>query len=476
MAKEKKKTNTDILKIIPADVKPPAAPEIEAAILGAMLIDKQAVEKATILLKPDAFYLSAHLKIYEAMIALSEAREPIDTITLYNELRKRGQLEEVGGAVYLSRLSQNISSAANIEYHAKIVLEKQILRELVSSSHEIAASAYQGQEDVFDILDAAEQKIFKITESHLKKSFQKMDKAVAGALQYIEAVHSKKDNNMSVKSGFVDLDDLLGGFQNSDLVIVAARPSMGKTAFALSLARNAAIDFDKAVAIFSLEMPTVQLVIRLLCAEGKINAHQVRTGKLPPEQGAKLSRNAHKLANAKIFIDDSPSQTILEVRAKARRLKAEQDIQLILIDYLQFLNTAHSMESREREISFISRSLKSLAKELNIPVIALSQMNRSVESRTDKRPQLSDLRESGSIEQDADVVMFLNRPEYYGITQDENGNSTEGIAEVIIAKQRNGPVGTVKLSFIKDYARFENLDRFHQVDSYSPAQIPEDVI
>ena len=476
MAKTTKNGN-NTTNIIPADIKPPSAPEIEASVLGAMMIEKEAVPKAIELLSSESFYLKAHKKIFEAMISLFESGEPIDTVTLYEELKKREELEEVGGAVYLSKLSQNISSAANIEYHAKIILEKEILRGLITSSHEIAKAAYEGNEDAFDILDEAERKIFEITESHLKKSFLGMDRAVRDALEYIEAIHSKSNLKFSVPTGFYELDEMLGGFQKSDLVIIAARPSMGKTAFALTLARNAAIEHKIPVGIFSLEMSTMQLVIRMLCAEGRLNAHLVRTGKLPSSEGVKLSKNAHKLIESPIFVDDTPAQTILEIRAKARRLKVEKNIGMVIIDYLQLMQGPAKVESREREISHISRSLKSLAKELNIPVLALAQLNRAVETRTDKRPQLSDLRESGSIEQDADVVIFLNRPEYYGMMKDENGNSLEGVAEIIVGKQRNGPIGEVKLAFIKEYARFENLANARQVEEYtSEVASSEDII
>jgi replicative DNA helicase len=472
------KTYKDTTQVIPADVKPPSAPEIEAAVLGAMLIEKEAVPKAIELLTKDSFYLRQHQMIFDTMVSLFESNEPIDTVTLYEELKKRNQVEEVGGAVYLSKLSQNISSAANVEFHSKIIIEKQILRGLISSSHQIAQAAYEGNLDAFDILDDAERKIFEITEAHLQRSFQGMDRAVRDALEYIEAIHSQKERKFSVPTGFYELDEMLGGFQKSDLIIVAARPSMGKTAFALTLARNAAIDHGIPIGIFSLEMSTMQLIIRMLCAEGRLNAHLVRTGKLPSEEGVKLSKNAHKLINAPLYVDDSPSQTVLEIRAKARRLKAEKNIGMIIIDYLQLMQGPAKAESREREISHISRSLKALAKELNIPVIALAQLNRAVETRTDKKPQLSDLRESGSIEQDADVVIFLNRPEYYGIDKDENGESNEGVAEIIIGKQRNGPTGQVRLAFIKDYARFENLAHARQIADYSqtPAtSIGEDI-
>ncbi len=469
--------NEDISKLIPADVKPPAATDIEASVLGAMMIEREAVPKAIELLSSESFYLKQHKLIFDAMISLFEAGEPIDTVTLYEELKKREQSEAAGGAVYLSKLSQNISSAANIEYHAKIILEKEILRGLITSSHQIAKAAYEGTEDAFDILDQAERKIFEITEAHLKKSFTGMDRAVRDALEYIEAIHSNTKQKFSVPTGFYELDEMLGGFQKSDLIIIAARPSMGKTALALSISRNAALDHKVPVGIFSLEMATMQLVIRMLCAEGRLNAHLVRTGKLPSEEGIKLSKNAHKLIESPLYIDDTPAQTVLEIRAKARRLKAEKNIGMIVIDYLQLMQGPTNSESREREISHISRSLKSLAKELNIPVVALAQLNRAVETRNDKRPQLSDLRESGSIEQDADVVVFLNRPEYYGIKNFmDDGTSTEGVAEVIVGKQRNGPTGDVRLAFIKEYARFENLAHARQIEEYSIIPTNEDII
>jgi replicative DNA helicase len=465
MAKRNKE-NFDIEKLKSSSKQPPAVPEVEMAVLGAMLMDEEAIPKAVEILKPDAFFDKRNKVVFEAMSSLYEANEPIDTVSVYEELKKAGKTEDAGGAAYLSRLTQDISSAANIDYHARVVLEKWILRQLISASMEIAGSAYAGNEDVFDLLDAAEAKIFQISEEGIKESFKSMDKAVKEALELIEAIHSKNISTFSVPSGFFELDDLLGGFQKSDLIIIAARPSMGKTAFAMSAARNAAIDHGVPIAVFSLEMATIQLATRLISAEARINAHNVRTGKFKAEEGAKISRTVHKLSKAPIYIDDTPGISILELRAKARRLKNEKDIGLIIIDYLQLIMPSFNMESREREISSISRSLKALAKELNIPVIALSQLNRQVEARSDKKPMLSDLRESGSIEQDADVVLFLYRPEVYGVTQyssgDMNGESTEGVAEVIVGKQRNGPIGEAKLRFIKDYARFENLDRFRQ--------------
>jgi replicative DNA helicase len=303
-----------------------------------------------------------------------------------------------------------------------------------------------------------------------------MDRAVRDALEYIEAIHSQTTQKFSVPTGFYELDEILGGFQKSDLIIIAARPSMGKTALALTLARNAAVDHDVPVGIFSLEMSTMQLIIRLLCAEGKLDAHLVRTGKLPNEEGVKLSKNAHRLIEAPLYVDDSPAQTVLEIRAKARRLKVEKNVGMIIIDYLQLMQGPANSESREREISHISRSLKSLAKELNIPVIALAQLNRAVETRTDKRPQLSDLRESGSIEQDADVVMFLNRPEIYKIESFPDGSPTENVAELIIGKQRNGPTGEIRLAFMKKYARFENLAKARQIEEFAALPEDEDII
>lgn len=465
MAKTDKKNNKE--QGIQVTNVPPSAPEVEAAVLGAMLLDKEAIAKVLNIVSKDTFYLPAHQMIFEAIISLFEANEPVDTVTVYEELKKRNQIETIGGAAYLSELAQNVSSPAMIEFHSKIIVEKQILRALIHNATLIQQDAYEGTKDAFDILDDAERRIFEISEIQVKRNYQGMDIAVKNALEYIEAIHSQSYSSFAVPSGFYELDNYLGGFQRSDLIIIAARPSMGKTAFALSVARNAAIDYNIPVGIFSLEMSTMQLIIRLLCAEGRLNAHLVRTGKLPHEDGAKLSKNAHKLIKAPIYVDDSPSQTVLEIRAKARRLKAEKKVGMIVIDYLQLMQGPPKAENREKEISHISRSLKSLAKELNIPVLALAQLNRAVESRADKRPMLSDLRESGSIEQDADVVLFLNRPEAYGMDKDEDGNSTQGIAEVIIGKQRNGPTGKVRLAFIKEYARFENLASARQIAEYS---------
>ncbi len=438
----------------------PEAPEIEASVLGAMMIDSEAVPKAIELLTAGSFSDNKHQIIFRSMVRLFNEGEPVDTVTMYDEIKKREQLEDIGGALYLSQLSQNISSAANIEYHAKILLEKEILRQLIDNSIEIAESAYEGKQDAFDILDTAEQKIFDITETHLKKSFTGMDKAVKDALDYIETIHSKKDKKFAVPTGFYELDNILGGLQKTDFIILAARPSIGKTAFALTLARNAAIDFNIPVGVFSLEMSTLQLTMRMICAEARVSAQLVRTGKLPKEDGSRLMHGAAKISQAEIFVDDTPAQTVLEIRAKARRLKTEHNIGMIIIDYIQLMRSAHRGENREREVSHISSSLKALAKELNIPIIALAQLNRAVEMRNDKKPQLSDLRESGSLEQDSDVVLFLHRPEFYGITYDAEGNNLEGVAEVIIGKHRNGGTGEVQLAYMKEYTRFENLAHY----------------
>jgi len=458
--------NIDLDNLKKYSNQPPAALEVEKMVLGAMLIEGEAVPKAMEILKPEYFFDKRHAHIFNSIAALYEASEPVDTVTLYEELKKDGKLEEVGGGAYLSKLSEDISSAANIDYHARVILEKWILRKLISTSFEIATDAYQGRDDVFDLLDQAEAKIFGISEESTKESFKSMDKAVREALELIEAIHNKNISTFSVPTSFYELDDMLGGFQKSDLIIIAARPSMGKTAFALSVARNAAIEHKVPIAVFSLEMSTIQLATRLISAEARINAHSVRTGKFKAEEGAKISRTVHKLSKAPIYIDDTPGLNVLELRAKARRLKTEKHIGMIIIDYLQLMSGSFRAESREREISVISRSLKGLAKELDIPVVALSQLNRAVEQTSDKRPMLSHLRESGSIEQDADVVLFLYRPEVYDIEQYPDGDSTEGIAEIIIGKQRNGPIGEVKLQFIKDYARFENRELFR-------TQIPE---
>jgi len=469
---ELKSDNFNIEKVKSSSKQPPAVVEVEKEIIGAMLLDNEAIPKVFEILKVDSFFDPKHKVIFQSIQSLYEANEPLDTVTLYEELKKQGKVEEAGGVTYVSKLAQDVSSAANVDYHARIVLEKWILRKLISTSLDVASSAFDAQEDVFDLLDEAEQKMFAISQEGTKESFTSMKAAVKDAWEMIEAIKGNKLGAVSVQTGYFQLDDILGGYQKSDLIIIAARPSMGKTAFALSFMRNAAIDYNVPVAFFSLEMATVQLATRLISAEAKMDAHSLRTGNFRDSDGQKISRTVHKLSSAPIYIDDTPGLSILEMRAKARRLHKEKGIGLIVVDYLQLMTAGSKVESREREISLISRSLKGLAKDLNVPVIALSQLNRAVESTTDKRPMLSHLRESGAIEQDADVVIFLYRPEYYGITQFANGDSTEGVAEIIISKQRNGPVGEVKLRFIKEYARFENLDLYHDNASMSNDDSP----
>ena len=442
---------------------PPQAVDVEKSVLGAMLMEKEAVPRVLEILDADSFYNPTHKKLFLAMMALFEKGDPVDAVTVIEELRRRGELNPTDDPVYLTELTMNVTSTANVEYHARIVLEKALMRNLISASAEVATRAFSDTEDALDLLDEAEAKIFQISERRLKKTFTPIKHAVHETFEMLQEIHGKHSGITGAPTGFAKLDELTGGFQKSDLIIVAGRPSQGKTALALSIARNAAVHEEKptAIAIFSLEMSEQQLVIRMLSSEAKVNAHDLRTGRLKEDQWARLSRTAGRLSEAKIFIDDSAALSILELRAKARRLKAEHNIGMVIVDYLQLVAGPKNAESREREISTISRSLKALAKELAIPVIALSQLNRAVESRTDRRPMLADLRESGAIEQDADVVLFVHRPESYGIPEikdDELGSiPSEGIAEIIIGKQRNGPTGIVRLSFRKEYAGFEKL-------------------
>ncbi len=438
---------------------PPQAVEVEEQIIGAMLLEKEAIPKVIEVLDDSTFHSEKNKRIYQAIVALFERSEPADSITVAEELRRRGQLEAIGGEAFLMELTMRVTSAANVEYHARIVLEKALLRRLIAESSSLATRAFNPTEDAFDLLDQAEQAIFKISEWRLKKNFLSMDKAVHDTLEMLESIHGKHEGVTGVPTGFRDLDTLTGGWQNSDLIIIAGRPSCGKTAFALSLAANAAMHKNKptGVGIFSLEMSTRQLVMRLLCAEARVDAHAVRTGRLPDDDWKRLSIGAGRLAKANIFIDDTASLGILELRAKARRLKAEQNVGLVIIDYLQLMQGPRSSENREKEISAISRSLKALAKELDIPVVALSQLSRAVEGRTDKRPILSDLRESGAIEQDADLVAFVHRPEMYTDPKSEKMEEVQGKAEIIVGKQRNGPIDDVTLAFVSRYARFENL-------------------
>lgn len=440
---------------------PPQAVDVEMAVLGAMLLEKEAIARALEVIDDAVFYKPAHQKIFAAMIALFERGEPVDLLTLIEELRRRGDLEKTGGEYYLTELTGKVTSAANVEYHAHIVLEKALMRQLITSSSEVMRRAFTDSEDALDLLDEAEQRIFQISEQRLKKTFVPMSEAVHQTMELLESIHGKHSGITGVPSGFSELDNYTGGFQKSDLIIVAGRPSQGKTALVLSIARNASVLHNYTIGFFSLEMSTQQLVMRLICAEARVDAHSVRTGRLPEDEWRKLSTSVGRLYKAKMFIDDTPALGILELRAKARRLKAEHNVGLIIVDYLQLMQGPKNAQSREQEISMISRSLKALAKEIGVPVVALSQLNRAVEARSDKRPLLADLRESGAIEQDADVVLFVHRPEMYGI-ETEEGQPTAGIAEIIVGKQRNGPTGKARLTFVKHYARFENLTRIRE--------------
>ena len=442
---------------------PPQATDVEQSVLGAMLIEREAIPRAIEILPADAFYDPKHQRIFEAIQVLFERGNPVDLITLTEELKRRGDYEAIGG-YYLTELTTRVASAANVEYHARIIAEKSLLRKLITTMTGVVGQAFDPATDAFDLLDNAEREIFQISESQLRKGAVDMNSVVHQTMQHLESIHGREGGITGVPSGFSVLDQMTGGWQKSDLVIIAARPSMGKTAFSLAITRNAALHPEKpaGVAYFSLEMSAQQLAQRLLTSEARVDAQRARTGRLHDDDWPKLARAAGRLSAANIFIDDTPGLGILELRAKCRRLKAEHGIGLVIVDYLQLMHgTAQSKGgNREQEIAQISRSLKGLAKELDVPVLALSQLSRAVESRPDKRPQLSDLRESGSIEQDADVVMFIYRAERYGITVDENGNSTEGLGELLIGKQRNGPIGDVKVAFVNQYARFENLTSY----------------
>ena len=440
---------------------PPQNIEAEQCVLGGVLLENEAISKVLETLVPDDFYREPHRKICHSMIDLFEKNEPIDLITLTNALKGKNLLDEVGGGVYLSSLADSITTAANIEYYAKIVKEKAILRGLINTATEIVTRGYEDGGDVEDLLDQAEKNIFQISESQIKPSFYEIKSLLKESFKTIEKLYESKEIVTGVPSGFEELDKLTSGFQPSDLVIIAGRPSMGKTAFSLNIAQYAAIEKKIPSALFSLEMSKEQLVLRMLCSEAKVDAHKLRGGFLGETDWPKLTRAAGILSEAPIFIDDTPALSVLEMRAKARRLMAEHELGLVIVDYLQLMRGRGlsgrgrpSSETREQEISDITRSLKALAKDLNIPVIALSQLNRKVEERTDKRPHLADLRESGAIEQDADLITFIYRDEIYNRADD---NPNKGIAEVIIGKQRNGPVGEIKLAFLDKYTTFENL-------------------
>ena len=452
---------------------PPQAVDLEEAVLGALMLDKDALTNVIDILQPKSFYKEAHNRIFGAIQRLFQRSEPIDILTVTQELKKSGELEIVGGAYYISQLTNRVASAANAEFHARIIAQKFIQRELIRISTETIRDAYEDTSDVFDLLDSAEKNLYTIVESNIRKNYDKMHTLIGEAIKEIENARNQKTGVTGVESGFTALDRITSGWQRSDLVIIAARPAMGKTAFVLSVARNAAVDFTKPVAVFSLEMSSLQLVNRLIASESELPAEKLKKGQLEEYEFQQLNAKIGKLSEAPLFIDDTPALTIFELRAKARRLKQQHDISMIIVDYLQLMHAGGDGKgNREQEISSISRALKSIAKELNIPIIALSQLSRAVETRGgDKKPQLSDLRESGAIEQDADMVLFIHRPEYYNLTEDETGASTQGVAEIIIAKHRNGPTGSVKLRFIDRLAKFtdlENSGNLEQKSSIAP--------
>ncbi len=435
---------------------PPHSDEAEASVLGAMMLDKEAVSKALQYLDHTAFYKDAHQQIFKAMTDLFNDGQPVDQVSVIAQLKRKKLLEMVGGAYYVTGLVETTPSAANVEYYAKIVLDAAIFRRLIVTTNEIQSMAYEARDTAFDVLDTAEQRIFALSENRLRGGFKNFVDVLNRTFEHIDSIHSRKGHTTGVPTGLLDLDDLTSGFHPGELIILAGRPGMGKTALALTIARNAAVEYGFPVGFFSIEMADYQLAMRILCAEAKLDSHLVRTGKLPKDQWQRLSLQTGRLSNAKIFIDDSPVLTMMDIRAKARRAKAEHDIQMLIVDYLQLIK-GHRAENRQQEITEISRGLKALAKEISVPVIALSQLSRAVEGRTDHKPQLSDLRESGSIEQDADVVLFIYRKAFY---DKRDGNTPteddERIAEIMVAKQRNGPTGNVEVIFMDKYTRFEN--------------------
>jgi replicative DNA helicase len=438
---------------------PPQDLAAEQSVIGSMLLDKNATVRAIEILHPDSFYRDAHRYIYETVLELFDRGEPVDLVTVTDALRKSGKLDGVGGSVYVADLLNSVPTAANVEYYAKIVEEKATLRRLIEAGTKIVANAFEAGEDVDQILDQAEKTIFDIALKRVREGFHKIDAVIKGVLDKIDTLYDKKEAITGIPTGFSDLDRITAGFQNADLIIVAARPAVGKTALSLNIAQNVAIKYKIPVAVFSLEMSKDQLAQRMLCSEAEIDAQRLKTASLSDTGWKKLTRALGRLSEAPIFIDDSASITATEIRAKARRLKIERGLGLVIVDYMQLMRGRLRVENRVQEISEIARSLKTLARELDVPVVAISQLSRAVEQRTDRIPRLSDLRESGEIEQTADVVMFIHREDYYN-PQSDRGN----IAEIIIAKQRNGPVGTIELVFRKEIAKFSSKEsRYEEV-------------
>ncbi len=440
------------------DREPPYSIQAEVSVLGGILIDPESIPRVVETVNDSMFHRESHRRLFRAMVRLFEQDTVVDVVTLGDHLQKTDELESVGGLEYIADLLDAVPTAANIEYHARIVREKAVLRRLVEASSQIIRDAYeQGDRSIEEVVDLAEQRIFQVAESHDRSGFVWIKEILWPTFEHIEKLQESSGGLTGVATGFPSLDRMTTGFQKGDLTIVAARPAMGKTSWVLNVAQNAAIDHEVPVAIFSLEMSKEQLVQRLLCAEGRVDAQKLRSGRLSAAEYQRLAASAGKLNTAPIWIDDQPGSTVLEMRAKARRLKSESELGLLVVDYLQLMAGHRTSENRQQEVSEISRGLKALARELEVPVIALSQLSRGPEQRTDHRPQLSDLRDSGSIEQDADLVMFLYRPEYYHGPTDRDGNSLEGRAELIIGKQRNGPTGMVPLYFHKAYTRFDEL-------------------
>jgi len=441
---------------------PPQDIEAEQSVLGCVLIDNEALSKTIEVIGAADFYREAHAHIFTTMTDLFDQGEPVDLITLSNLLKKKNQLERVGGATYLASLADGVATAANVQNYAKIIHEKAILRRLINIGAEIASEAYKFSGDADDLLDSAEQSIFAISESRIKRSYFPLSEIVKEGFKNLERLYERGEAVTGVPSGFEKLDEYTAGFQKGDLIILAGRPSMGKTALALNIAQYAAIHGGITTAIFSLEMSKEQLCNRMLCSEATVDASKMRRGHIFQEDWPKLIDAAGLLSEAPVFIDDTPALSVLEMRAKSRRIMADNNLGLVVVDYLQLMRGRSRIDSREQEISEISRSLKALAKELSIPVIALSQLNRRVEERSDRRPQLADLRESGAIEQDADVILFIYRDEVYNKSPD---NPNRGIAEIIIGKQRNGPVGAVKLAYLNRFTKFENLSYIDEEDA-----------
>ncbi len=442
-------------RIAPRDI------ELEQAVLGALMLEKDAYTRVCDILRPESFYEPSHQKIYEAIQTLGARQQPIDMLTVTEQLRLNDTINDIGGAVYISELTSRVASAANVEFHARIIAQKYLARELISFAANIEGKAYDESNDVDDLLQEAEGRLFEISQRNVKKDVTQIDPVINDAIHAMQVAQNRASGLSGLETGYHELDKITSGWQNSDLIIIAARPAMGKTAFVLSMAKNMAVNFNTPLAIFSLEMSNLQLVNRLISNVAEISGSKIKSGQLSPIEWQQLFARIKNLTGSPLYIDDTPSLSIFELRTKARRLVREHQVGLIIIDYLQLMNASGmKFGSREQEVSMISRSLKQLAKELNIPIIALSQLNRSVESRTDgKRPQLSDLRESGAIEQDADIVCFIHRPEYYTRSgQDAEGNDIRGLAEFIIAKHRSGSVGDVKMRFRAEFARFENWD------------------